>query len=262
MTLVKAGPVMLANGTEYLKKLPQHYPDFFDASLVDSITAVIQDRLLNNSGVLVSFSFTSLMNIAVVLVYMVLVPLLIFFMLKDKDRLLLMMKRFLPNNRELANRVWLEMNEQITNYIRGKVIHILAVSAANYVVFAFMGINYALLLGISVGCSVLIPYIGAVAVTIPVTVVALFQWGLSSDFAYLMLAYAIVQTLDANILTPLLFSETMNLHPIAIILAVLVFGGLWGFWGVFFAIPLATLVKAVVNSWPGSTRTEASIGSY
>jgi hypothetical protein len=96
------------------------------------------------------------------------------------------MKRFLPNNRELANRVWLEMNDQITNYIRGKVIHILVVSAANYVVFAFMGINYALLLGISVGCSVLIPYIGAVAVTIPVTVVALFQWGLSSDFAYLM----------------------------------------------------------------------------
>lgn len=262
MTLVKAGPVMLANGTEYLKTLPQHYPDFIDASLVDSITAVIQDRLLNNSGVLVSFSFASLMNIAVVLVYMVLVPLLIFFMLKDKDSLLLIMKRFLPNNRELVNRVWLEMNDQITNYIRGKVIHILVVSAANYVVFAFMGINYALLLGISVGCSVLIPYIGAVAVTIPVTVVALFQWGLSSDFAYLMLAYAIVQTLDANILTPLLFSETMNLHPIAIILAVLIFGGLWGFWGVFFAIPLATLVKAVVNSWPGSSHSDASIGSY
>jgi putative permease len=256
ITLIKAGPTMLANGTEYLKTLPQHYPDFFDASLVDSVTAVIQDRLLNNSGVLVSFSFASLKNIAVVLVYMVLVPLLVFFMLKDKDSLLLIMKRFMPDNRELANRVWLEMNDQITNYIRGKVIHILVVSAANYVVFAIMGINYALLLGLAVGCSVLIPYIGAVAVTIPVTVVALFQWGLTSECAYLMLAYAIVQTLDANLLTPLLFSEAMNLHPIAIIMAVLIFGGLWGFWGVFFAIPLATLVKAVVNSWPGSSRSE------
>lgn len=135
-------------------------------------------------------------------------------------------------------------------------------SAVNYVTFAVMGINYALLLGIAVGVSVLIPYIGAVAVTIPVTVVALFQWGISSEFAYLMLAYAIVQTLDANLLTPLLFSEAMNLHPIAIILAVLIFGGLWGFWGVFFAIPLATLVKAVVNSWPGSSHAETPIGTY
>ena len=262
MTLVKEVPDMLTHATDYLQKLPQRYPDLVDASLVDSISGVIQDRLLTSSGMLVSFSFTSLMNLAVILVYMVLVPLLIFFMLKDKDSLLTMTKRFLPHNRELVTRVWLEMNTQITNYIQGKVIHILVVSAVNYVTFAVMGINYALLLGIAVGVSVLIPYIGAVAVTIPVTVVALFQWGISSEFAYLMLAYAIVQTLDANLLTPLLFSEAMNLHPIAIILAVLIFGGLWGFWGVFFAIPLATLVKAVVNSWPGSSHAETPIGTY
>ena len=48
----------------------------------------------------------------------------------------------------------------------------------------------------------------------------------------------------------LLFSEVVDLHPIAIIVAVLVFGGLWGFWGVFFAIPLATVVQAVLKAWP------------
>ncbi len=42
----------------------------------------------------------------------------------------------------------------------------------------------------------------------------------------------------------------MNLHPVAIILAVLFFGGIWGLWGVFFAIPLATLIKAIINAWP------------
>jgi putative permease len=55
---------------------------------------------------------------------------------------------------------------------------------------------------------------------------------------------------DAVVLIPLLFSEVVNLHPVAIIVAILFFGGLWGFWGVFFAIPLATLVKAVLNAWP------------
>ena len=56
--------------------------------------------------------------------------------------------------------------------------------------------------------------------------------------------------LDGNVLVPLLFSEAVNMHPVAIIVAVLVFGGLWGIWGVFFAIPLATLVKAILYAWP------------
>jgi putative permease len=67
-----------------------------------------------------------------------------------------------------------------------------------------------------------------------------------------MLAYGIIQALDGNVIVPLLFSEAVNLHPVVIIVAVIFFGGLWGFWGVFFAIPLATLVKAVINAWPSS----------
>jgi putative permease len=71
-----------------------------------------------------------------------------------------------------------------------------------------------------------------------------------------VLAYGIVQALDGNVLVPLLFSEAVNLHPVAIIVAVLVFGGLWGLWGVFFAIPLATLVKAVLNAWPTAQKQQ------
>ena len=67
-----------------------------------------------------------------------------------------------------------------------------------------------------------------------------------------MITFIITQLLDGNLLVPFLFSEAVNLHPLIIIIAVLIFGGLWGFWGVFFAIPLATLVKAVVNAWPSN----------
>ena len=65
-----------------------------------------------------------------------------------------------------------------------------------------------------------------------------------------MIAYLVIQALDGNVLVPLLFSEVVDLHPIAIIVAVLVFGGIWGFWGVFFAIPLATVVQSVLKAWP------------
>jgi len=95
-----------------------------------------------------------------------------------------------------------------------------------------------------------VPYNGATVVTIPIALIGIFQWGLGDQFFYLMVAYAIIQTLDGNVLVPLLFSEAVNLHPVAIICAVLLFGGLWGFWGVFFAIPLATLFKAVLYAWP------------
>jgi len=65
-----------------------------------------------------------------------------------------------------------------------------------------------------------------------------------------MAIYAFIQFLDGNLLVPLLFSEVVNLHPVAIIVAVVFFGSLWGVWGVFFAIPLATLVQAMLKAWP------------
>ena len=58
-----------------------------------------------------------------------------------------------------------------------------------------------------------------------------------------------IQAFDGIVLVPLLFSEAVSLHPVAIIVAILFFGGIWGFWGVFFAIPLATVVKAVLSAW-------------
>lgn len=171
-------------------------------------------------------------------------------MLKDKNKLIKQVVRFLPFHRKLIIQVSSEMNTQIMNYIRGKVIEIIIVGLSTYLVFLFLDLRYSVLLAVLVGFSVLIPYIGAVAVTVPVIIVALFQWGLTSDFAYLMLAYGIVQALDGNLVVPILFAGAVNLHPVMIIIAVLIFGGLWGFWGVFFAIPLASLVKAILNAFP------------
>jgi putative permease len=171
-------------------------------------------------------------------------------LLKDKDEMLGMLSGFLPQNRRLATKVWREMNQQISNYIRGKVLEILIVGTTSYITFVVLDLRYSALLAVLVGLSVLIPYIGAAAVTVPIAIVGLFQWGLSSEFYWLIFAYGLIQALDGNVLVPILFSEAVNLHPVAIIVSVLVFGGLWGFWGIFFAIPLATLVKAVMNALP------------
>ncbi len=166
---------------------------------------------------------------------------------------------YLPRERALINRVADEMKRQIANYIRGKVIEIFICGGVTYIAFAALGLNYAALLAMLVGISVVVPYVGAVVVTVPVALIGLFQWGWGDQFIYLMIAHGIIQALDGNVLVPLLFSEAVNLHPVAIICAVLLFGGLWGFWGIFFAIPLATLFKAVLDAWPRNEPTVAPL---
>ncbi|MGO1247275.1 MAG: AI-2E family transporter [Oceanisphaera sp.] len=248
--LAREIPAMISRTQELLLTLPEEYPELVDITLVQSVLDDLRGRLLGSADAILSVSLNSLTNAAVLLVYAILVSVLVFFMLKDKRQLLNSTNRFLPKNRELVTRVWREMNVQIANYVRGKVIEILIVGGVSYLTFMWLDLRYPLLLSVLVGFSVLIPYIGAAAATLPVAMVGLFQWGFTAPFFYLMVAYGIIQTLDGNVLVPILFSEAVNLHPIAIIMAVLLFGGLWGFWGVFFAIPLATLVKAVVNAWP------------
>lgn len=123
------------------------------------------------------------------------------------------------------------MDRQIANYVRGKFWEIVIVWGVSSFVFSVLGLQYAVLLGVLVGLSVIIPYIGAAVVTFPVILIAWFQWGWGSEFITLTVAYFIIQILDGNVLVPVLFSEAVNLHPVAIIVAILVFGGLWGLWG-------------------------------
>ena len=176
-------------------------------------------------------------------------PLLIFFFLKDKKLIMRWLRRFLPKRREIIQDVWREVDIQIGNYIRGKISEILVVWILTFIPLHIFNMQYSLLLSFMVGLSVLIPYIGATIVTIPVLVVAYMQYGLTGDFYWVIGLYFVVQILDGNVIVPLIFSEAVNIHPVAIIIAVLVFGGLWGFWGIFFAIPLATVVKAVMEAW-------------
>lgn len=229
--------------------LPDKYPLISDAQVAEIIT-YINNELVAAGQKLVSYSLASAGNLFTVMVYLIVIPLLVFFMLKDKDKLLDWFTRFLPKEHGLAYKVWKDVDIKMGNYIRGKLLEILIVGIAAYIPLGLMGLNYAATLSIFIGLSVIIPYVGAIAVTIPVALIAWFQWGPSDSFLYVMIAYLVVQALDANVLVPLLFSEVVNMHPVAIIVSVLVFGGLWGVWGVFFAIPLATLVQAVINSWP------------
>ena len=258
--LLQQLPTMVGRGQEVLLALPHTYPDLFSEQQVVDLINQIRAEAVSIGQNAVQASLSSVLGILTLLVYLILMPLMVFFFLKDKVAIVAWVKHFLPDDRRLAGQVWADVDMQIGNYVRGKFIEIVIVWIVTYVTFALMDLQFSMLLGVLVGLSVVIPYVGAVTVTFPVAIIAYFQWGFTSDFAWIMIAYAVIQALDGNVLVPLLFSEVVNLHPIAIITAVLVFGGLWGFWGVFFAIPLATLVQAVLKAWPAGAPPEPEPG--
>lgn len=249
VNLLEELPLIWQGAQAWILTLPEQYPGLFQAEQITSMMSKVNESLVSVTQNIISVSFSSLVSVGALLIYLILVPLMMFFMLKDKPLFMANVSYLLPKERRLIYQVASEMNTQIGNYIRGKVIEIIIVSAASCLAFVLMDLRYAILLGVLVGLSVLIPYIGAAVVTIPVAFVALFQWGFSAEFGYLMLVYLIIQALDGNLIVPILFSEAVALHPLYIIVAVLFFGGIWGFWGVFFAIPLATLVKALISAW-------------
>lgn len=243
-------PAMITEGQRLLLLLPERYPEALSVEQVQEIITIIRREIAAVGQQVLSVSLSSVVGLITILVYLILMPLLVFFFLKDKKIIIDWALGFLPSSRKFADTVWHDMDGQIANYVRGKFWEIIIVGSASFVVFTFMGLQYAMLLGVLVGLSVIIPYIGAAVVTFPVILIAWFQWGWGNDFIWLSVAYFVIQAMDGNVLVPLLFSEVVNLHPVAIIVAILVFGGLWGFWGVFFAIPLATLVQAVISAWP------------
>ena len=250
-------PRMLGEWQSLFLLLPERYPTLITDAQVLQLIEAVRGEVGKFGQWALSFSLSSLPMLVSIMIYLVLVPILVFFFLKDRELIGAWFRGYLPSERALITRVAEEMNKQIANYIRGKVIEILICGVVTYIAFVALGLNYAALLALFVGLSVVVPYIGAVVVTVPVALIGLFQWGLGDQFIYLMVVYGIIQALDGNVLVPLLFSEAVNLHPVAIICAVLLFGGMWGFWGVFFAIPLATLFKAVIDAWPRSEQIAA-----
>ena len=249
--LLQHTPEIIKSSQAEILKLPEAYPQIISADKLRDLMFAIQQEALNYGQELLSFSASSVVGIISALVYLILVPVLIFFCLKDKSVLLNWFAKFMPRDRLLSINVWAEVDMQLGNYIRGKFVEVLIMGFASYMTFSALGLNYAVLLSVFMGLQVIIPYVGATLVTFPVLGVAFFQWGFSGDeFMYIVIAYSIIQAIDGVVLVPLLFSEAVNLHPVAIIVTILFFGGLWGFWGVFFAIPLATLVKAVTSAWP------------
>jgi putative permease len=254
VNLVAEIPKAFSHSQIWYNSLIQRYPTIFSETQLQRILAFTQDQSGKWCQDILKYTFSSIPGVFEVVLYLVLVPLLVFFFLKDADPILNWISQYMPSHRNLVIQVWSEVNRKIGAYVKGRVIEMIIVGFVTTMTFLLFGLQYAVLLGSLVGVSVLIPYVGGIIVTIPILIIALMQWGFGAQFIYAMGAFAIIFALDANVLVPLLFSEVMELHPIVILVSVIVFGGIWGFWGIFFAIPLATAINVILKNWPRAAK--------
>lgn len=223
--------------------------NFVGVEISTDLLPALVERLQLSPDLILQQAFSAVGGATTWLIYLSLIPLLVGFLLVDKESLLQATRRLLPKNLQLVQQIWHEMELRMANYVRGKLWEILVVGAVAWVIFASFGSNYAAVLSVVTGFSVLIPYVGAFTVGVLVFLLGYAQWDFSAILLWFMIAYAILQFLDGNILAPLLFSEAVALTPTTILIGIIIFGGLWGIWGVFFAIPLATLAKALASTW-------------
>jgi putative permease len=249
-------PAMITSWQNELQRLPERYPQVVTQNQINQLTDTIANQMASLGQEVLSISLASVKGFINVLIYSILVPIMVFFFLKDKDKIVHFFRMILPQDLGLTHEVWTEVNHKTAKFIQGKLWEIVIVWIGSYATFVVLDLRFAVLLSFLVGISVIVPYVGATIMTIPVTLVAYFQWGLDPHFLYTVIAYLIIQLIDGNLLAPLLMSEIVNLHPVAVIIGILVFGGLWGFWGVFFAIPLATLIHAILKAWPKYPRPD------
>ena len=235
-------PGLFNDFLDFVSELPAKFPDLVSSDQISIFFQAVSSELSSVTQNLVKSSISGIQSTITILLYAILFPVLVFFFLFDRDNIINGLMKLIPGRREMFTDIWKEMDVQLSNYVRGKVIEIFIVGLSAAIIFASLGLKYSALLSVLVGLSVLIPYVGAFLVTIPVVVVGLLQFGLVPQFWILVGLYLLLQALDGNLLVPIIFSDAVKLHPVVIIFSVFIFGSMFGFWGVFFSIPLATFI--------------------
>ena len=252
-------PRLFNDFMNFVSTMPAAFPDLVNSDQISVFFQAVSSELSSVTQNLVKSSISGIQSTITVLLYIILFPILVYFFMFDRKNIIEGCLKIIPGDRAMLSQVWSEMDIQLSNYVRGKVLEIFIVGVTAAILFASFGLNYGALLAVLVGLSVLIPFVGAFSVTIPIVIIGLLQFGLGTEFYLLVGLYLLLQFIDGNLLVPIIFSEAVKLHPIIIILAVLIFGSMFGFWGVFFSIPLATFIKAVWNAWPNVSYTHLTL---
>ena len=223
--------------TSYIDKLDISYGD------------IIQQFLSGLSNSLGSI-FSTVASTTVVIFT---APFILFYMLKDGDRFVPGIKKFLPEKRQASIIELLEkMDKTLSNYISGQVIECLFVGTFTAIGYSLLGVRYAFLFGVIAGFTNLIPYLGPYLGLAPAVFVTIFDEPYKAILCCIVVL--IVQQIDGNIIYPNVIGKSLRIHPLTIIIVLLVAGNIAGLLGIFLGVPVYAIAKTIVVHIMGMVR--------
>ncbi|WP_298257288.1 AI-2E family transporter [uncultured Litoreibacter sp.] len=245
--LFESAPDLFARLRDFLS---ERFPDLGDANStlrqsLASIGATIQER----GGAFAQSIFTSALGVINAVVFVVVVPVVAFYLLLDWDNMVAKIDSFLPRDhapkiRKIAS----EIDKTLASFVRGQLT-VCAILGVFYAVgLMLVGLQFGLVVGFIAGLISFIPYIGAVIGGVLAVGLALFQfWGAPVMIGAVAAVFIAGQFLEGNILTPKLVGESVGLHPVWLMFALSVFGSLFGFVGMLVAVPVAASIGVVTR---------------
>lgn len=214
----------LTHFLDYLESINWNWGQFFN-STVNSLTSIL--------GV-----------VARVMIAIVTAPILLFYMLKDGHKFQQNVAVFIPSAiREKTLQMLKDMNAQIAAYVRGQILVAVAVAVMFIIGYEIIGLDYGLIIGFSAGVLNVIPYVGSFLAMIPALIVGIVHspW----QFVQVLMVFAVEQTLESRLISPLVLGSNLNIHPVTIMLLLIAAGDMWGVAGIVFVIPLYAVLKVV-----------------
>ena len=248
-----------------MRDLTENFPQFikmyddviysiynFTSFLPENVHDKMDELLLNlesNLDQLLSKLINGFMHIFDMIIIITVIPVLVFYFIKDHQLLSKFFGRFIPRKkRNSVGKMLHAMDEGLGGYIRGQLIVCLFVALATLLVFRLLDVPYALLLSLLLGLTNLIPYFGPIIGAIPAVMIA---YTISGNLVlYVIITVLIIQIVEGNLLSPYIVGKSINIHPIAIIFVLLLGGELFGIAGMILAVPVLTILKVIVSHLP------------
>lgn len=259
-------PIIYQQVTLLITKIPT-YNNYLQTELIPVITEQVQavdpaiaskiKDLINNfaSGIfslMTAFAnniwYYTMATINVVIL-LVLIPIILFYFLRDWSKIITNIDNLLPlQNKHNIKRILTAINDTLSAYIRGQLNVCLLLSTYYSIALSIVGVDLSVLLGVVSGFSIIIPFVGASITFIMTMIVSYCAFGIGNKLFYITMIYLIGIVVESYILAPKMIGDKIGLHPLWIIFAVLALGNLFGFIGIFFAVPMAGIIKVLFLS--------------
>lgn len=245
--LIEAAPGIFENLRSFLT---ERFPEAFDAgSPVQTSLARIGETIESRGGELLQTVLSSAASVVNVLVFIVVVPVVAFYLLLDWDRMTARVDELLPRDHAPTIRMLAhQIDRTLASFVRGQGTVCLVLGTFYAVALMLVGLQFGLIVGLIAGLLTFIPYVGALVGGVLAIGLALFQfWGEWWWIIGVVAIFMFGQAVEGNILTPKLVGSSVGLHPVWLIFALSAFGTVFGFVGMLVAVPVAAVIGVLVR---------------